>query len=152
MHCFLEMFANPFLIAGFSAWCLAQLMKLLTSTVINRKFDIKRLFGDGGMPSGHAATVASLAAFTGMRFGLGSFEFALTLVFALVVCRDAMGVRHETGKQAILINQMIRSIEILTADRLPEVKLKEFVGHTPFQVLVGAVIGLMNALLISKII
>ncbi len=152
MSRFIEMITNPFLLACFSAWCLAQVLKMIISTVVNRKFDIKRLFGDGGMPSGHAATVTSLAAFSGIRFGLGSFEFALALIFALVVCRDAMGVRHETGKQTILLNQMIRSIEILTADRLPEVKLKEFVGHTPFQVLVGAAIGLLNAWLIDQVI
>ena len=101
------------------------------------------MFGDGGMPSAHAATVCSLATYTAISFGAGSFEFAFALIFAMVVCRDAMGVRRESGKQAALLNEMRKNLSI---QDLTAVKLKEFVGHTPIQVIVGGVIGIFNAI------
>jgi len=143
-----ELFLNPFLITCLSSWGWAQFFKVLIFAVIHKQIDWKRLLGDGGMPSGHAATVTSLAVYTGFFYGLTSFEFAMAFVFAIVVCRDAMGVRNETGKQTLLIKQLVHAYEVLTAENLPEVKLKEFVGHTPFQVMIGALIGIVNAMLI----
>ena len=97
------------------------------------------------MPSTHSATVCSLATFTALSCGMGSFEFAMAAIFALVVCRDAMGVRREAGKQASVLNNIIKSIE---EHDFSSVKLKEFVGHTPAQVLVGGLLGITNALLL----
>ena len=104
-----------------------------------------RLFGDGGMPSGHSATVASMASLSAWMYGFGSFEFALTTMLAIIVCHDAMGVRLETGKQTVLIKEIIQSLDLIFTDQVAEIKLKEFVGHTLYQVLAGVLIGILNA-------
>ena len=127
------------------SWFVAQILKVLINAAINKKLDLERLFGDGGMPSGHSATVSSLATIAFLMCGAGSFEFAVTGILAVIVCHDAMGVRLETGKQAQAINEIIKTFNILTEKSLPETKLKEFVGHTPIQVLAGITIGIINA-------
>ena len=81
----------------------------------------------------------------GLCFGVGSFEFALSAILAIIVCHDAKGVRLETGKQAMIINEIVDTVNILTKKELPEVKLKEFVGHTPIQVGAGVIVGILNA-------
>lgn len=144
MDRFFAVFQNPFLIVALSSWFIAQVIKTILHAVITGKFTIERLFGDGGMPSGHSATVSSLAMLSGMVYGMDSFEFAVTAILAVIVCHDAMGVRLETGKQAQLINEIQKAVEILSKKELPEVKLKEFVGHTPSQVIAGVTIGLIN--------
>ena len=100
------------------------------------------------MPSGHSATVASLAVMCVLAYGPGSFEFAISAILAIIVCHDATGVRLETGKQAVVLNELMKSFEILSAKSLPEVKLKELVGHTPLQVLAGILLGGLNALVL----
>lgn len=152
MNHFFDLLSNPFLITGISSWIIAQIIKMILSSIINKKFDIKRLFGDGGMPSGHSATVTSLAVMSGFVFGLKSFEFALSAILAFIVCHDAMGVRHETGKQTIVLKEIISSFEVLTSKKMPEVKLKEFVGHTPIQVAAGMLLGGLNAIIMRSIL
>ena len=147
MDWFLELITNPFLITSTSSWFIAQVLKTIINGIINKKWTLERMVGDGGMPSGHSATVSSLAMITALRFGPGSFEFAAAAIRAIIVCHDAMGVRLETGKQSILLNEIVKSFEFLTKEELPELKLKEFVGHTPSQVLVGISIGILNALI-----
>ena len=137
-----ELFSNPFLLCPLCSWFVAQVLKVIINAVINRKLDWERLVGDGGMPSGHSATVSSLAMLALLRCGPGSFAFAVCAILAIIVCHDAMGVRLETGKQAQMLNEIIRTVEVLTKQDLPEVKLKELVGHTPIQVLAGITIGL----------
>ncbi len=141
-----ELFKNPFLIIGVLSWFLAQVIKLIIHAIIYKKFDLMRLFGDGGMPSGHSATVASLATVAALHFGVGGFEFAISAILALIVCHDAMGVRLETGKQAAILNEIVESFNVFSTAKLPEVKLKEFVGHTPIQVISGVLIGILNAI------
>ena len=145
MNHFYSMITNPFLMTGVSSWFIAQVLKTIIHFIINKKFDIHRLFGDGGMPSGHSATVTSLATISALMHGTGSFEFAVTALLAIIVCHDAMGVRLETGKQAEVLNDLIEIIDMLTTEKVPEVKLKEFVGHTPIQVLAGTFVGIANA-------
>ena len=145
MNWLTQMFQNPFLMTAISSWCIAQVLKTIINAIVNKKLTLERLFGDGGMPSGHSATVTSLATITAFYFGTDSFQFAMAAIFAIVVCHDAMGVRQETGKQAILINELTKTFSILTENSLPEVKLKEFVGHTPIQVLAGILLGISNA-------
>ena len=145
-------FTNPFLMTGVCSWFIAQLLKTIIHFIINKKFDIHRLFGDGGMPSGHSATVTSLATISALYYGTGSFEFAVTAILALIVCHDAMGVRLETGKQAIVLNDLMEIIDMLTTEKLPEVKLKEFVGHTPIQVLAGFLVGILNAIFMYNVV
>ena len=147
MNWFSELNHNPFLVIPVLSWLCAQVLKTVIHSVINRKFDITRLCGDGGMPSGHSATVTSLAAVSALVHGFGSFEFAVTAILAIIVCHDAMGVRLETGKQAEVINDLIEIIDMLTTEKLPEAKLKEFVGHTPIQVFAGIIVGIANACL-----
>jgi len=89
---------NPFLIIPMLAWFTAQVLKTIIHAVINRKFDITRMFGDGGMPSGHSATVTSLAVLSALVYGCGSFQFAIAAVLAIIVCHDAMCVRLESSK------------------------------------------------------
>lgn len=140
-----DLLKNPLLVTAVSSWLIAQVIKTVIHAIIYKKWDIARLFGDGGMPSGHSATVTSLALISGLIYGFGSFQFAVTAVLAIIVCHDATGVRQETGKQAVIINELVRAFEALTTEDLPEVKLKEFVGHTPVQVIAGTLVGVLNA-------
>ena len=148
MTWFFDLITNPIIVAGVTAWLNAQVLKTIIYWVVNKKFDIWRLFGDGGMPSGHSATVTSIAMISGLIYGTGSFQFAISTMLAVIVCHDAMGVRQETGKQAKVLNEIMKSFDILSKDALPEVKLKEFVGHTPFQVFTGIIIGIVHGLII----
>ena len=139
----LKLITNPYLITGVSSWAIAQVLKTIIHLIVNKQLKMERMFGDGGMPSGHSATVSSLAAIICLMQGPDSVAFAISAILAIIVCHDATGVRMETGKQAKLLNELINIIE---SDELPEVKLKEFVGHTPIQVAVGILIGIANAL------
>ena len=89
--------------------------------------------------------MTSLAVFSGLNFGFDSFQFAATAILAIVVCHDAMGVRLETGKQAVKINELLEVFDLLHPDKISEANLKEFVGHTPIQVLAGILLGIANA-------
>ena len=142
-----DLITNRFLITGVSSWFVAQVTKTIIHAIINKKIVWERMVGDGGMPSGHSATVTSLAMISGLTFGFDSFQFAVATLLAIIVCHDAMGVRLETGKQAQIINEMTKAFEALTKEDLPEVKLKEFVGHTPIQVIAGITIGIFNGLI-----
>ena len=152
MTWFLELISNPYLLTGLGAWFLAQLLKTIIYGIINKEIRWERLVGDGGMPSGHSATVTSVAMMAGLRCGWGSFEFALASILAIIVCHDAMGVRRETGKHAVLINELVQAFEKLYDDELPEQKLKTFVGHTPVQVLAGIALGAASAVLMHWIL
>lgn len=147
MNWLIDLLTNPFLLTSVASWFVAQLIKTILYAVLNKKLDLGWMFSDGGMPSGHSATVSSLATFAGLRCGFGSFYFAATAILAIIVCHDAMGVRRETGKQAVLLNEIIKAFEVLGTEKLPEVKLKEFVGHTPVQVIAGITLGILNAVL-----
>ena len=149
MNWFQELLSNGFLLVALSSWFWAQLIKTILHAVVTKRVDFTRLVGDGGMPSGHSAMVSSLATAAALVYGLGSFEFAIALVFAIVVCKDAMGVRLETGKQAAIINDIVEAFNVLTSEeKLPDAKLKEFVGHTPLQVIAGILLGIVNAALL----
>ena len=145
-----ELLSNRFLLTGVSSWLWAQIIKTLIHALVTRKLDLTRLVGDGGMPSGHSATVSSLAVAAAYSYGPDSFEFAVAAVLAVIVCKDAMGVRLETGKQAAILNEIVRAFDDLSSEKLPEIKLKEFVGHTPIQVLAGILLGIVNAILLHS--
>lgn len=148
MDWFWKLFTNPFLIAGVSAWFVAQIIKTVLFAIMNKKLDFTRMYGDGGMPSGHSATVTALATMSALHYGLDSFPFAVSFILAIIVTHDATGVRRETGKQTLMINELVKAFEVFSSQDLPEVKLKEFVGHSPVQVLAGILVGLADALLI----
>ncbi len=142
-----DLLTNPYLIISLSSWLVAQVLKTIIHAFIYKKWDWHRMVGDGGMPSCHSATVTALAVTCGLGCGMGSAEFAVSAILAVIVCHDAMGVRLETGKQAQVLNELIKAFQDLSTEELPEVKLKEFVGHTLIQVLAGVLVGLGNALL-----
>ena len=138
---------NPILLLAVIAWAAAQVLKFIIDAIINRRFDVKYLFTGGGMPSSHSATVCALATAAGMQYGGGSFEFAIAAIVAIIVMYDARGVRRETGLQAQVINEMMEFWEKMGQPISYEEKLKEFVGHTPLQVFVGALLGILIAVL-----
>ena len=143
-----ELITNPFLITAIFAWFIAQVIKTIIYYIINKEIRLERLVGDGGMPSGHSATVCSLAGLSLLMYGPGSYEFAISALLAIIVCHDAMGVRREVGKQAVLTNEMIAIIEKLAKEEeLSEIELKEFVGHTPLQVVIGGSIGIASSVI-----
>ncbi len=152
MNWLTELFTNPFLITSTSSWLIAQVMKVIINLCVTRQLSWERLFGDGGMPSGHSATVSSLAIFAALRCGCGSFEFAVTAILAIIVCHDAMGVRQETGKQAVIINEMVQQFEKLLKQDITDIDLKELVGHTPLQVIAGITVGICNALIMHFLV
>lgn len=138
-----ELLTNHLLINSLAAWAAAQVLKTIIYAATNRTLEWERLFGDGGMPSGHSATVTSLAVTAALEYGLGSAYFAIATTLAVIVMHDAMSVRLEAGKHAKALNELL---ELLSSDLENEVKLKELLGHTPMQVVVGATLGLCVAL------
>lgn len=139
---------NAVLMCAISGWFVAQVCKALLFALMNRRFQLERLVGSGGMPSSHAATVLAMVVAAGVEFGLDSFPFAICALVAIIVIHDARGVRLETGKQAQVLNRLMHygDLKELFED---EAYLKELVGHTPFQVLVGAILGAITGLVLS---
>lgn len=133
------------------AWLVAQVSKVCTHAYVYKTFDIKRLLGDGGMPSCHSAVVSSMTTYIGLEYGFGSPLFAISAVFAFIVMHDASGVRLETGKQAKVIKSMSEIIEELSNIKIDDEKLKEFVGHTKLQVLIGCLVGIIVAIICFNI-
>jgi len=146
---FQELLSNQVLISAVTGWLVAQVLKTIIDFSLNKSFSAERLVGSGGMPSSHSATVCALATSTAIRYGVSSNEFAFSFVLASVVMYDAIGVRRETGKQAKLLNMIMQQDFFkLNAVDFQE-KLKEFVGHTPLQVLAGAILGIGLALVVD---
>ena len=149
MNSFEQLIGNRVLVSAVVGWFVAQVLKTVIHTIVTKKFEPERLTGSGGMPSSHSSTVCAMAAVSGQIYGLGSFEFAVTVILAIIVMHDAMGVRLETGKQAKLINEIVETFKTMNGKTLAEERLKEFVGHTPLQVLTGALLGIIIALLLA---
>ena len=139
---------NQILLTVFLAWASAQILKTMITLWIDKKFVWERLVGPGGMPSSHTSTVCSLAMSTALLYSIHSFEFTISIVLAIIVMHDAMNVRLETGKQAKIINAMIKNTENFQGEVF-EQQLKELVGHTPTQVIAGAILGVAVALLVN---
>ena len=148
MNFLTEMAQNKILISAASGWVIAQILKTIIHTWFTKNFVAERLVGGGGMPSSHSATVCALSTATAMQYGAASFEFAMAAIFALVVMYDAIGVRQEAGKQAKVLNDMIELFTHMGKDLDIEKQLKEFIGHTPLQVLCGAILGILTAITI----
>ncbi len=130
-----------YLIVPIAVWFFIQLFKVIWDLVVTHKFNFKRILGAGGMPSSHSAVVTALATMIGKSQGLTSPIFALSVIFACVVMYDAAGIRRAAGKQAKLLNKLIETPG-LTNLQVQE-KLVEVLGHTPVQVLAGALIGVI---------
>mgnify|MGYP000749805126 FL=1 len=141
MNYFTEFITNKFIYVPLLTWFGIQLFKVIWDLVTTKKFNFKRILGAGGMPSSHSAVVTSLATLIGKNIGVGTPMFAMALIFAFVVMYDAAGVRRAAGKQARLLNKLIETPG-LSGVQVSE-KLVEVLGHTPFQVFVGAIIGII---------
>ena len=137
---------NYYLWVPISIWLLIQIWKFIWDMIVNKRINLRRLLGAGGMPSSHSAVVTSLATLVGYYEGLDSAIFALSVIFALVVMYDAAGVRRAAGKQARILNQILNTKNM--AGVTVQEKLIELLGHTPFEVAVGAVVGICYALII----
>lgn len=136
-----QIVTNKCILVPFFLWIIIQVFKFVYELIVNKKIDFKRLFGAGGMPSSHSAVVCSEAVLIGKTMGFDSPMFALALTFAGVVMYDAAGIRRAAGKQARILNKIV-STPGLTQVEVNE-KLTELLGHTPFQVFVGALIGVV---------
>lgn len=128
-----------YLIVPFLTFFCIQTFKVLWELIKTKKINFKRIMGAGGMPSSHSATTVAIATMIGKSEGISSPMFALAVIFALVVMYDACGVRRHAGKQAKILNEIINTPGLTTVQ--VNKKLVELIGHTPFQVIVGAIIG-----------
>ncbi|HZJ83505.1 MAG TPA: divergent PAP2 family protein [Clostridia bacterium] len=135
-----QLLANNIIWVSLLAWFIAQLLKVIFTLIFNKKLDIRRFIGAGGMPSSHSALVVSLATSIGQIEGYDSPIFALAITFSLIVMYDAAGVRRAAGKQATVLNDIIE--QIYAHKSIPEEKLKELIGHTPVEVIAGALLGI----------
>lgn len=141
-------FTNRILWAAVIAWAIAQTLKTFTSIRTEHRVDWSKIMGPGGMPSSHSAFVTSLAMAIGLTEGWDSGMFAVSFVFAAVVMYDAAGVRRAAGRQARVLNQLM--VIILKEGHLPATKLRELLGHTPFEVVMGALLGMFVAWLMLR--
>ena len=142
-----EILANRILWVGIISWFAAQFMKIVFTAIIEKRWDFSRLFfGLGGMPSSHSSLVCGLATSVGLARGFYSVEFAMCTMLAFIVMTDAAGVRRSAGKQAAVLNKIVQ--DLVEAGEWPSTeKLKEMLGHTPFQVVIGGLLGILIALL-----
>ncbi len=138
---------NPIIDCALLAWFLAQAIKVVLDGILLRRFDLRRFVSSGGMPSSHSALAAACTTAVGKLYGVGDPLFALSAIFSVVVMYDACNVRRSAGDTARLVNQLLEHVERLTAEDFAE-NLKEVMGHTPLQVLMGALLGLGVGLLV----
>lgn len=134
-----ELLNNQYLTIPIFMWFIIQTYKVLHDLIVKKKLNLKRIVGAGGMPSSHSAFVCSFATVTAIKDGFGSPLFAFSVLFACVVMYDAAGVRRAAGKQARVLNQLIQNDGSLNVQE----KLIEFLGHSPIEVFVGALIGIV---------
>ena len=144
-----ELLGNQLLVSAVLGWVVAQGLKTLIDFALNKSFNKERLVGSGGMPSSHSATVCGLTTAAVIKYGVGSFEFAISFVLSMIVMYDAIGVRRETGKQAKLLNFILMENPLKLSAEVLQERLKEYVGHTPLQVVAGALLGVFLAIGIS---
>ncbi len=143
----IEIYKNNILMATICAWLIAQTIKVVIGVFRQKRFDFRWFIGSGGMPSSHAAGAACLATSIGMNCGFSSVYFALAFVFAIVVMFDAQGVRRSTGKQARILNKIME--DIYWQGKIQEIRLRELIGHTPVEVIMGLLLGVTIALIVG---
>ena len=123
------------------AWTISQLLKVLTVLIQKKEIDLRYFITSGGMPSAHSAVVSALATSVAMAEGLGSIAFGISVILALIVMYDAAGVRRSVGRQSRVLNRIVKELKERRPIAELEHDLREFIGHTPVQVFVGAIIG-----------
>ncbi len=137
------LYSNEFFRVAFVSWFIAQFMKVLLTLFFEKRLDIGRIWGSGGFPSSHTSSVVSVSTAIGLTQGWDTAMYALSLVFSLVVMYDASGVRRAVGKQAAILNNMIHDLS--EHKHIEQKQLKELIGHTPFEVIGGALLGVLVA-------
>ena len=150
MQLLLDFITNPCVAVPLSAWIIAQIVKTIVNFCVTKELNFERLIGDGGMPSCHSSVVMALATTCGITYGFGSGLFAISFVLAAIVMHDATGVRRETGKQAATLKKLAELVNSAIADpdhHIRTNKIKELVGHSPFQVAMGGTLGVVIAIL-----
>lgn len=148
MQGFTEVLDNKVLLCAILAWCIAQGTKVLWTLIKNRRFDAERIMGSGGMPSSHSASVVAATFAIGQTMGYGHPVFGLAMIFSFIVMYDAANVRMAAGKQAKVINRIIKEIgeHKFSLDK----DLKELLGHTYLEVVVGMILGITVALVVAR--
>lgn len=142
---FTQIIGNKIFMTTLSAWVTAQVIKVGIGVIREKKFDFRWLVGTGGMPSSHASGASCLACAVGLEYGFNNVLFAIACSFAIVVMFDAQGVRRATGRQARILNKITE--DIYWQGRIDEARLRELVGHTPIEVIVGFLLGIVIAIL-----
>ena len=145
-HVIAELASNKVFFVTLYTFFITQTVKVAIGVIREKKFNFKWFVGTGGMPSSHSATVSALATAVGLFVGFDSVLFVVALAFAIVVITDAQGVRRATGKQAEILNKMLD--DIYWKKHIQEDRLKELLGHTPVEVLVGIIFGIILALIL----
>ncbi len=130
------------LIISGCAWALAQLIKVVIVLIREKRLDLRYFVFSGGMPSAHSATVCALAAAVALIQGLDSVAFGITTILAIVVMYDAAGVRRAVSRQSVILNRIVKEIRVRRPRDEVEHDLRELIGHTPFQVIIGALLGI----------
>lgn len=160
----MEKYINLVLLAALISWLAAQVIKVVVYAIKFKTFNPERIVGAGGMPSSHSSTVCALVIAVSKAHGIGSTEFALAMVLAMIVMYDATGVRRSAGLQAKEINRIRRIVDELDEEHVDKLEekiedesekengeetkdLKEMLGHTPLEVLCGALLGIIIAML-----
>ncbi|MEA5016481.1 MAG: divergent PAP2 family protein [Candidatus Limiplasma sp.] len=144
-HSIADIFQNEALFCALLGWLMAQTLKFLLYGALEGKLDFRRFVGSGGMPSSHSAMVVALTMMVGFMRGFETVEFAVCAVLAMIVMYDAAGVRRATGNQTVVINQILRDV-LINGKPITDEELKELIGHTPLEVLGGAILGILVAL------
>ena len=142
-NAFKQIIQNEVLKVSLASWLMAQVLKVIITLAKEKRIDLYRFVGSGGMPSSHSALVMGLSTAIGLRNGWITDEYAIALTFALIVMYDASGVRRAVGKQAMILNKFIQDWN--SPKPIKEKQLKELIGHTPIEVFVGAIIGIFIA-------
>jgi hypothetical protein len=143
---FAQLFKNKIFLTTIFAWIVAQVVKVTIGVVREKKINFRWFLGTGGMPSSHVAGASCLATSTGLKYGFDGIYFAICATFALVVMFDAQGVRRATGRQAKILNKIME--DIYWQGKVQEGRLRELIGHTPIEIIVGFLLGIVIALLI----
>ena len=137
-----EIITNKVLIIPMFSWVIAQLLKVIVTLIRKKQLDLRYLVMSGGMPSAHSAFVSALATSVALIEGLGSVAFGISAIVAMVIMYDAAGIRQSVGKQSVVLNRIIREVGHRRPITELEHDLREFVGHTSFQVIIGGLLGI----------
>jgi len=145
--------SNAPLVSAFISMVIAQFLKPFINVLITRKLELKMLYSTGGMPSSHTSSVVALVTSVGLVKGLGSTEFAICIVFAIIVIHDAMGIRRAAGQHAEVLNEWSRILKNVSEEgKITEQNLKTLLGHTFSQVFFGGILGIIVGFFVTNVI